>query len=389
MNLLYITLNISNERYGAGGWIRTVNILREFSKKKINFDILTTQNGKSLLCKEGLSNESFIILENNFFSEKKNNTRLSILCNWIIYLIIFIKKWRSLDFKKYTKIYSDSDFFIDIIPNWIISQNQKCANFCIIHHCVNLNKFQLNSIVYNLVSYFLQRLSFIIIKNFKGIFVYENYEGKEIRKLFIKKFKFKGKFGFVHNGLNIKFLKSLQNKNIKKNKNSILFYGAIRRNKGLHDIFSIFKNLIKINSEIKLTIAGGMGKDTATIIQKFIRNIKIKKKIKVLGHLSEKQKFNAILSSQAIIFPSYEEGWGIGIMESRFLNRNVLCYDIKSLKSLHKNKIYFTKTGDTKKFATRLSKLLKKKNQSLDNSYLNKYDWSKCAKKDLDLFKRM
>jgi len=121
MNLLYITLNISNERYGAGGWIRTVNILREFSKKKINFDILTTQNGKSLLCKEGLSNESFIILENNFFSEKKNNTRLSILCNWIIYLIIFIKKWRSLDFKKYTKIYSDSDFFIDIIPNWIIS----------------------------------------------------------------------------------------------------------------------------------------------------------------------------------------------------------------------------------------------------------------------------
>jgi len=388
MKHLYITLNIGNLNHGAGGWIRTINILKEFKKKNFDFDVLTTKNGKSLLLKEGLNGLNYIILENDIFNKLKKNSRLFIFLNWIFLLIIFMIKWKSLNFNKYKFVYSDSDFFIDIIPNIIISKSQKCYSVCIIHHIVTLNKFKLYSFFYNYTSYILQRVSFNLIRKFNAIFVYDNYEGKKIKFLFKTKYKFKGKFNMVYNGIDIKSMKKIKSRNIIKKQNSILFYGAARRNKGFYDIMDIFNNVLKTNPNAKLNIAGTMGPKEFFFFSKYIKHHKIEKKIKLSGYLSENKKFREILSNNVIIFPSYDEGWGIGIMESRFLNKNVVCYNLKSLRDLHKNNIYFIKKGNIKFFSKKISLLLKNKNNKiLNNKYLYKYDWSKCASRDINFLK--
>lgn len=388
MKILYISLNISESQHGAGGWVRTINILKQFQNSKIDLDILTTENGKFLLEKEGINKFNYIVLQNKILELPKTGTRLIIFFNWLIYLINFILFKKKLNLKEYKFVYSDSDFFIDIIPNLIIAKSNKCLNGCAIHHFVTINNLKSDQIFHNFVSLFIQKLSFQFIKKFDAIFVYKNPEGIKIESCLRTKYNFRGKIHKMYNGIDIKTLDYIYNSKIKKKKHDILFYGAARRNKGFYDLIEIFNLVLKFNKQAKLNIAGMLGNSEILNLKSRIKKYNLKNKVKILGYLKEKEKLTNIKSSQVIIFPSYNEGWGISIMESRYLNPNVVCYNLKSLTQIHKKNIYFAKIGNKEDFANKIILLLKT-NKVLINNYIKKYNWRNCADMDITFIKAL
>jgi glycosyltransferase involved in cell wall biosynthesis len=388
MKILYISLNISESQHGAGGWVRTINILKQLQNSKIDLDILTTEKGKFLLEKEGINKFNYIVLQNKILELPKTEIRLIIFFNWLIYLINFILFKKKLNLKGYKFVYSDSDFFIDIIPNLIIAKSNKCLNGCAIHHLITINNFKLDQIFNNFVSLFIQKLSFQFIKKFDAIFVYKNPEGIRIESFLRKNYNFRGKIHKMYNGVDIKTLDYINNLKIKKKNYDIFFYGAARRNKGFYDLIEIFNLVLKFNKQAKLNIAGMLGNSELLYLKSKIKKYKLKNKVKILGYLIEKEKFIKIKSSQVVIFPSYNEGWGISIMESRYLNPNVVCYNLKSLTQIHKKNICFAKIGNKEDFVNKIILLLKK-NKVLINNYIKKYNWRNCADMDITFIRAL
>ena len=393
MNLLYVSLNIGDLGHGAGGWVRTVNILKELSKKDIKIKILTTNSGYNLISREIPTKLNFIILKkkerkilNQFI---KLNNRFAILLNWFLYIIEFFKNYKKIIVNDYDVVYSDSDFFIDIIPAMKISNLIGKPVGCIIHHLVkfdNRSFFNFKNLIYNFGSKIFQIFSFYCIKKLNFIFIYQNSEGKKIKEYFKKKYDYQGNFYEVTNGINTEVLKKYLKYDLKKYDNSILFYGAARRNKGFFDIIDLLIETKKLIPNVVLRVGGLFNNYEKQYFFRKIYKYGLEKNIKFLGYMSEKQKFENIVKSNVVIFPSYEEGWGISIMESRYLNENIICYDILSLYSLHKENIHFVKLGDKKNFALKMTELLILNRNRHSNTYLNKYDWSHCADLDYKYF---
>jgi len=388
MKILYISLNIGNSSHGAGGWVRTINILKQFQNSKINLDILTTEKGKFLLKKEGIKKLNYIVLKNKILKLPKTSSRLIIFLNWLIYLINFILFKKKLNLKRYEFVYSDSDFFIDIIPNLIIAKSNKCLNGCAIHHLVTFNNLKLDQIFHNFLSLLIQKLSLRLIKKFDAVFVFKNPEGVKIESFLRTQCEFRGKIHKMYNGIDIKTLDYINKLRIEKKKNDIFFYGAARRNKGFYDLIEILNLVLKFNKEAKLNIAGMRSNFEDLYLKNKIKKYKLENKVKILGFLKEKEKFIKIKSSQVVIFPSYNEGWGISIMESRYLNPNVICYNLKSLSQIHKKNVYFVKIGNIKDFANKII-LLFKTNKVLENNYIKRYDWKNCADIDMTFIKTL
>lgn len=394
MKLLYISLNIGDLEHGAGGWIRTLNILENIPNQDLNITILTTRSGFNLISKAIPNKFEYIILSKKDFPLisfiTKLNNRFAILLNWLIYTLIFMITYKKLIVKSYDLIYSDSDFFIDIVPAIKISNLINKPVGCIVHHIVEFDRrgfLNLINFINNFFSKFIQKLSFCFIKKMNFIFIYNNYEGQKITELFKKKYSYTGQFYMVANGIHLKLLDTYLDLNLKKYSNSILFYGAARRNKGFFDIIDFVIETKKSIPNVMLRIGGFFANYEKQYLIHQIKKFSLEKNIKFLGYMSEDQKYKNIVMSNIVIFPSYEEGWGISIMESKYLNKNVICYNIKSLVSLHGNNINFIELGNKKNFALKIIELLNSYKKNNNNAYLYQYDWKKCAEMDYKYFK--
>lgn len=383
--LLYISLNITDSSDGGGGFHRTLNILK-FLQYKLDITILTSQNGKNIFKKNNIKNVNFIIIKKEGYISKflkiKNFTTFDIFLSWIIYTLLFYKQYKKIDFSKYNKIYTDSDFFIDVIPGILIKKKYNNSLCGIIHHEIKLQTFpkKINLVLNFLILYLIQKISFKLISTYYNeIFLYNNEISKNIcSKLRTNNKKLKCKF--VCNGLDIKNLKKYTVQ-YNKFKYDGIFIGSGKNNKGIIDILYTWSNLVnKKNLNIKLAILGKLGINELNLINK----LNIKKNIKYFNFVKDKKKYYKIICcSKIVICPSYDEGWGISIMEARYLNKIVLCYNLKVLKFLYKKEIFFAKYRNVHDLQKKIIFLLMNyKKFYLSNSFLNKYDWKNVAIND-------
>lgn len=99
-----------------------------------------------------------------------------------------------------------------------------------------------------------------------------------------------------------------------KDKFIACFIGRLSKNKGIIDLIYSWKLVNKNIPEAMLYIIGsdlGYGK-----YQKLINKFNLNKTVKITGYLNEKDKNEIISRSTLFVFPSYEEGWSLSVMES-------------------------------------------------------------------------
>jgi glycosyltransferase involved in cell wall biosynthesis len=149
------------------------------------------------------------------------------------------------------------------------------------------------------------------------------------------------------------------------------------------DLPEILAEVLKVYPNIKLEIIGDYKDDIKEKIEQEFRKLGFFNNVDILGYMeNKKDAFKKILSSKAVIFPSYEEGWGLALFEAILLKMPVVVYRLPIFDELFGEDILSADKGNKKEFAKKIIFCIDPKNneevlKSVEKCYekAKKYDW--------------
>ncbi len=163
--------------------------------------------------------------------------------------------------------------------------------------------------------------------------------------------------------------------------------GNARTRKNLSRLISAFNILNQSHSEAQLVIVGKKDQRMETLIQK-----NNNKNIKFTGFISETEKTILLSNAQALVFPSYYEGFGIPIIEAQQIGTPVLCSDIPVFKEVAGQGALFFDPDSTENISEILKKIFNNKTLQTELIELGKnnyprYSWNKIVSNLLTIIK--
>ena len=139
-----------------------------------------------------------------------------------------------------------------------------------------------------------------------------------------------------------------------------IYIGRLVFYKNLEVIIKAIKIVKNDYPNIKLLIVGdGPQKE---ILKKLVYELNLKKNIIFTGFVSTNKKMELLSSSEAMLFPSICEGFGIVILESFFANRPVLASNVRPLNDIISDKVngYLISPYDEAHWAEKIKEIIEK-----------------------------
>ena len=108
---------------------------------------------------------------------------------------------------------------------------------------------------------------------------------------------------------------------------TVLYFGSLRRMKGVDDVLRAFRNFLASNPNSRLIIAGsGDSADTARL-SVLIHELDISEKVKLIGWVKEEDKAALYDKATFVTMASKREGWGLVITEAARRGRPAAAYN--------------------------------------------------------------
>jgi glycosyltransferase involved in cell wall biosynthesis len=365
----------SNNNSISGGDMRLLEISSRIFKKD-NVFCITDIKGKKLFEKK-YKNANFIITP-AFFD------KLTVMPAYILRTIYSIYKMKDINKKhKIDLIYSPSDAFPNSVCAYIFKNNQNIW-IQVVHHVYQDWKVRPGNKIVNFVSNYLQKFSFILIRNRANKIISVN---KILKEHFIKMGFDKRKIYTSSNGIDKNYLDGIKEDN--ENYEGI-FLARLNYSKGIFDLIKIWKIVCKKYTKAKLGIIGGGTNEINRKLLEEINENNLKDNIKLLGFLENKKAFGILKSSKVFLFPSHEEGWGIAVAEAMTCKIPVVSWDLPAYKEVFENNSIQIKENDIESFANKVIELLdnKKLRDSISEKaydFVKKYSWDDVARKELEV----
>ncbi len=376
IKISFLFNQLTNSVLCTGGEIRGFTIASFFKKnKKFKVEIITPEIGS----------KSFPKFKKRIIGHQKIEKYLNqqtLFSSFILFIERTIISLFNLSFFKADIIYATGDFFCDIIPAFFAKIiYPKTKTVVCIHH-INQNPFKrkTNSFLSGIISYLIQQLSFFLIKQkFDLIFVVNH----QVKQYLLQK-NITQPIIVVGNGLDIKTIKKqIDNLHDIKPSNHISYFGRLSVTKGVYDLPIILSKILKKHSDIQLDIIGAsIPKIKDTLIEKFNQQ-NCQNHFHIHDFVVDKNDiFKILLQSKVIIFPSYEEGWGISLFESIMTKRPVVTYNLPIFDEIFEGNLISAPLGDTKIFVQKTIELIDNYQSTSTQNYIKncyqiaqKYSW--------------
>jgi len=146
--------------------------------------------------------------------------------------------------------------------------------------------------------------------------------------------------------------------------NQFVYLGRLVFYKNVEVILRAWSIIIKEVQDVKLIIAGDGPHKSA--LQELVKKLDIKDSVIFTGYVTPDQKKKLLCESNALLFPSMIEGFGLVMLESWQQNRPVLASNIPPMSDIiqHEKTGLVIDTHDEKKWAEKIIQLIKNPNIS-------------------------
>lgn len=195
----------------------------------------------------------------------------------------------------------------------------------------------------------------------------------------------------VHNGVD-----TIPTKVQKEKKKTVIFLGALAKDKGIEDALKAFAIMNKKDAGLQFWIVGGGSPDYLKELKRQAKNLAIEKRIKFWGFVENKKKFELLAKSHILLNPSVREGWGLVNIEANASGTPVVGYNVPGIRdSVIDGKTgLLSEYGNYKELAINSMKLfgnenLYKRMQKADILWSRKFSWGSSVKKSLYLLKNL
>lgn len=179
-------------------------------------------------------------------------------------------------------------------------------------------------------------------------------------------------------------------KNKKESKKTIIYLGALSKDKGIEDALIAFQYLFKENQALQFWIVGKGDEDH---LRQKVRSLGIEQLVKFFGFVSEKEKYNLLSRAHILINPSIREGWGFVVIEASSVGVPTVAYNVAGLRdSIIDNKTGLLCDRSPKALADKIRYLLNNKifYQNLSINCIKRsrqFPWKKSIKQSLKLLR--
>ncbi|MDR0373381.1 MAG: glycosyltransferase family 4 protein [Nitrososphaerota archaeon] len=365
----------------SGSDLRFIELAERIGKtKKLNLTIVTSNLGKRLCEARGLTA--------TFSVTSKEDKLINILPTYIrrIIFAMFLR----LDPNKNCIFYSTSDFLPDVFPVYVFKLTHKQTKWVQLIHHIQKNPFTRKgkSFFINFLGFLSQRLSFELSKSSADLTIVVNPAIKD--QLLQTGFN-RNKIVVNYNGVD---LHKIQNFIPSKEKFDCVFLGRINVSKGIFDLIDVWHRVVSTNPKAKLAIIGKGDNHTEKQLYDYITKLHLHDHIHLCGYLNDLETFGILKSSKVFIFPSYEEGFGIAILQAMACSLPVVAYNLPVYREIFENTIVTVPLGNTKLMSERVTFLLEnpaaaKSIGAAGVELASDYDWDKIAQREIQLIERL
>lgn len=377
--ILIIANQFIDTEIKTGGERLLIEVIKRW-ESRIRINLLIPEIGKDVLNNFNLS-INFMVIPKSFIDDYKLYRRLFFLV-LPIYLLravksIFIVYKSNISFYC---VYTTGDFICNTLPALFIKKKNIQIKWVAAIHHINENPFKRkgNPFVISMFSYLLQQINLKIIRNnADAIFLLNSNVKDELIKL-----GFRESILYITGaGVDLEYINSIANVEIKFD---ACFMGRLSPTKGVFDLPSIWQKVV-MERNATLAIIGGSTPNQENRLKKLILEKDLGKYIFLYGFLSENEKYLLMKSSKIFIFPSYEEGWAISILEAMACKLPVVAWDLLVYSEIFKDGILTAPVGDNAAFSDLILRLLSDESYRLDRSkkaysVASKYSWDEVAK---------
>ena len=147
--------------------------------------------------------------------------------------------------------------------------------------------------------------------------------------------------------------------------------GRLVKRKNIEDLLHIIKEIQISIPSVLLIMGDGPEKD---FLESMIRNLQLEGAVRLLGRVSDEQKFEYLNASDGYLSTAIHEGFGIVFLEAMECGLPVICYDRGGQRDflINGKTGYLVELGNKAEFAVKLQELLHSKNLRTEISAHNK-----------------
>lgn len=192
----------------------------------------------------------------------------------------------------------------------------------------------------------------------------------------------------IHLGVNKSNQHSIFSKNSSSANKSIhaLCVGTVEPRKGHKQLIKAFEVLWNRNIDITLTIVGKVGWNVEPLIRTIKHHPQLNQKLFFLEFVENKKLEELYVHSTLLIAPSYQEGFGLPLIEASFYNLPIIARDIGVFKEvMQEYAYYFKNTKNPKVLVQALNDWIKlyRQNKHPLSSHVSHKSWKANAKRTL------
>ena len=322
-------------------------------RNQIHIDITSLVNGSP---KTGIQRVVYQVAK-KFYLKRRNSIQLFMTSSFTypFFRLVDKKKFfleNKIKLKNYyTPKKNDIIFLLDFNLISVIT-------FSKIFKFYSKNKIKIVSMIYDVLPY--TNPNWFNVKNYKKIyylwisailkssnviFTISETVKEKVKKYFNSKINKNTIIKSIILGGNFSKFAKIKKKN--NEKISFLMVGTIEPRKGYLDIIKCFKKISKHNN-VELNICGKLGWNCENIKKELLERSNQFTNINFIQSPSDQKLKNLYEHSQVLIAASYDEGFGLPIVEALSNGLHVIARDIPIFREVGKNHIYYFPNKKTK-----------------------------------------
>ncbi|ACU03078.1 MULTISPECIES: glycosyltransferase family 4 protein [Pedobacter] len=183
----------------------------------------------------------------------------------------------------------------------------------------------------------------------------------------------------VYNGCEVKSFPDYKNTQITDAKPFFFALGTVIPKKNFHVLVPLLQN-----NDLELIIAGKADEAYKCLIMEQAELYGVSERVKIIGPVSNQDKYLYYKNCKAFLFPSIAEGFGIPVIEAMFFGKPVFISNKTSLPEIGGNLAYYFESFDPeamqKVLVNGLEHYQQNNPQQAIISHAMQFTWQKCAK---------
>jgi glycosyltransferase involved in cell wall biosynthesis len=289
---------------------------------------------------------------------------------------------RTVTQEHYDIVYASSDFFPDVLPCHAAKKHNPDTKWVqCVFHIYPLWITRPGNKMSNLAGSLAQRFSLSLIRRSADSIVTLN---SQVRDTLVKR-------GFRNNIMvnpcGVDSTYCFPAKGTSRNHQGC-FLARLAPSKGLFDLVDIWSTVVAKLPDARLKIIGAGTDEFVHRVQNRIAEKGMSKSIDMLGYLPEKEAFDLVRTSQVLLFPSHEEGFGIAIAEALACGVPVVAWDLPVYREIYPAGLVTAQLGNISDFALQVLKILDDPHHAAELvkagvESVKRYDWEQISQDEL------